>query len=149
MILRNLPNQIPDFQDLVRVQTICRFIQHHQFRVMHDGLRYSQALLIPTRKVLHEPLAKMSDPATFHGRFHGGLHLPVIHQPQMSAIREVFTHVMIRVQWRFLWQKTDVLLGLHGLLTGIDTININRSFRLVQYPADNIHRGRLPRPVRA
>ena len=37
MILRNLPNQIPDFQDLVRAQTICRFIQHHQFRVMHNA----------------------------------------------------------------------------------------------------------------
>ena len=47
MFLRNFPNQIPNIHNLIGIQTIRRFIQHHETRVMHDSLCNPDPLLVP------------------------------------------------------------------------------------------------------
>ena len=109
MIDRNLFNQFTYFKNLIRVQTIRRFIQHDKLRIMHDRLRYSQPLLVSARKITNESLAEMGYTATLFGYFNRLLDLFGIHESHFCGKRKIFIHRVIRIQGWFLRKETDIL----------------------------------------
>lgn len=44
-IVSDLFNQFSDFEDLIRVQTVGRFVENHEFRVVDDRLSNAYAVV--------------------------------------------------------------------------------------------------------
>ena len=63
-------------------------------------------------------------------------------------MRQVFFHCQVAVQWRFLRQKADEALRPNRLLPRVDSLDEHLALRLLDDPADDVHRRGLPRPVR-
>ena len=89
----------------------------------------------------------MGNAATLLGHLHGAGHVLVRHLPQVGTIGEVFIHVVVGVEGWFLGEEADVLFGFHGMLAGVETVDVDGALGLVEDAADDVHRGRLARPV--
>ena len=85
-ILGNIPDQMTDLHDLVRVQPVCRFIQYHEFRIMHDSLRYSQTLLVSPGKITYQTLAEMHNSTFILRLLHGSFDMLGLHGTQISTM---------------------------------------------------------------
>ena len=102
MINSNLLDQLANLKNLIRVQPVRRLVQHHEFRTMYDGLRYSQTLLIPAGKITDQPLAEMSDTAPFLGHLYSLLDFLGFHQSQFRTKFKIFINRVVRIQGWFL-----------------------------------------------
>ena len=113
VIYRNLLNKLTYFQNLIRIQTIRRLIQHYKLRTMHNSLRYPQTLLISPRKITNKSFAEMSNTATLFGHFNSLFDLFGIHESHFRGKNKEFIHRMIRIQRWFLREKTNILFCFH------------------------------------
>ena len=91
----------------------------------------------------------MSDAATLFGRIDGRPDLCRLHAAQRGAVYEVFIDRKIGIEGRFLGQESDMFLGLHRILSQIDTVYQHIALGLVQHTADDVHGRGFSRSVRS
>ncbi len=54
-------DEVPDLDDLVRVESVCRLVKHHEAWVVDYRLGYSYSLLVASGEVLDQSVAEMCD----------------------------------------------------------------------------------------
>ena len=149
MVGRELLDEVTYLDNLVGVQSVRRLVEDNELRAVDDGLRDAGALLVASGEVLQQTAAEVEDAATVHRPLDGGRDGCLVHQTQGGAVGQVFLHGHVGIQGRTLGEEADVLLGFHRILTQADAVDVDIAFGLVEYSADDVHRGGLPRSVGA
>ena len=109
MLLCNQANQGTDVRHLIRVQSVRRFIENHDIRLMDNRLGNSHPLLVTAGKIADQPLPEVGDLAQFRilallRRVSPGFPCPA----ELSGIIQILIHVQIPVHGRLLRQEPDL-----------------------------------------
>ena len=143
----NFFNQMSNFNNLIRVQSISRFIQHHQCRLMDNRLSNPHSLLVSPRKMTKHSLTKMCDSTLFFYPFHRIVNIFLGYSSQSRTKSQIFIHILISIQRRCLRQKSYILFCFDRIFRKIHAINKNFSTGWTQHPTNNIHCCRFARPI--
>ena len=148
-VRRDLLDQFADLDDLVGVQSVGRLVEDDEFRLVDDGLRDADPLLVTTREVADETFAEMGDSATSHRLLYGRRNLVFRHQAELRTVGDVLLDVEVAVHGRSLREETDMLLRFHRVFSQIDILDEDIPLSLVENTADDVHRSGFTGTVRS
>src|SRR5260370_40930396 len=105
LFLVQLPNDVADFVDDVRLNPFSRLVKNQQLRFEHEGAADRELLLLPTRKIAAAPVQHLLQ----HGKqvedtgWNGTGAVPADTQPDT----QIFLHRQMRKNLAALWHVTD------------------------------------------
>ena len=141
MILPQFPDQIPDFDNLQRVQTYGRLVQNDNFRVSQNGLRDAYTLLIPFGQILDQPGTHGGQRGFGNHPVHTVIQRFPFHPFGLSHKIQVFLRRHIHIQRRQFRQISDAGFGFHRVFINIVTVDGDFSLRGGQTSCDDVHSG--------
>lgn len=147
VLLPQLPDQIPDLDDLDGVQAHGGFVQDHHLGVAQQGLGNANPLFVALGQVLDQPVLYALDLRDLHGVLE--LPLPVLPADALGLGHEaqIFQRGHIQVKGRLLRQVADERLGLGRLVKNIVAVDPHGALRGGQAAGHDIHGGGFPGSV--
>ncbi len=85
-VFRDLADEVAHFHDLVGIEPVRGFVQHHQARAVHNGLGNAHALLVTAPEVAQRAVPEMQHAASFGSFGHRFFHLRFIHQAEVRTV---------------------------------------------------------------
>ncbi len=141
-------DQVPDLDDLLRIQPDRRLVENQDRRVVKDRLREADALLEPFRQVPDDPRGDLRQAAALHRPVDLRSHLPGRHLPDPGDEVEVGAHRHLAVERRRLGQVADPSLHLHRAVEDVVPPHPRRAGVGRHVAGENPHRRRLAGAVR-
>ena len=147
MILSQFPDQIPDLDDLLGVQTHTGLIQNQHLRRSQQRLGQAHPLAVTLGQVLDQTASHVRNLSHVHNLLHLLIPLRLGHFFQFRRKPQILLHCHIHIQRRQFRQITDALFSLLRFLLHVVTIYGHRALTGGQIAGDNIHSGGLPGAV--
>ena len=139
MVLCQLPDQLPDFDNLLRIQSHRRFIQNNNLRISQDCLGQSHSLTVTFGQIFYQTLLHIGDSYHFHHIF--DLIFPSVPGNFLQLCREfqILFHCHIKIQRRLFRQIANTFFCLLRLLQNIMSVNNHLTVCGSNVPRHNIH----------
>ena len=148
MVLAQLPDQLPDLDDLERIQTDRRLVENDDLRVSENRLCDPDPLSVAFREVFDQACAHFGQ----SGPFFDALHLFIKRIPPQSLRaadkEQVLVGGHIGVERRQLGQIPDLFFRIHGVLVNVQSVDGDRAGGRGKAPGDDVHRGGFSRAIR-
>ena len=140
-------DQIPNFDDLLRVEADGGLVQNQNLRITDQRLREADALPVALGKIFDNAVFDVGDFNTradiLQMRFHGLLRLF-----ELIAELQIRLHRHIQIQRRMLGKIADVLFGLDRIFQDVKTRNFRGAGGGRDVSGQDIHRRRFSSAVR-
>ena len=116
MGMPQLPDQLPDLDDLRRIQTHGGFVQNDELGVTQQSLRNAHPLAIPLGEIADQAEPHRFQPSTVHCPEHLFAAFRLFDALQFGRKLQIFLHGHFRVEGRLLGQIAHAGFGSIGLL---------------------------------
>ncbi len=147
VVLPQVLDQRPHFDDLGRVQAHGRLVQDDDLRVADQGLGDAHPLAVALGQVLDQLLADLLDVGLLDGPLDLRLHVPAAQALGPGHEMQVFIDRLLHVQGRPLRQVAHQALGLPGLLKNVVAADLHLAGRGGQTSGHDVHGGGFSRAV--
>jgi hypothetical protein len=139
VILPQVDNKIPDFQDLFGIEARGGFVQDQHFRVADHGLGQPYPLFVALGQVFDKPAGNVVNADSLHNPVHPVLFLFWGDLFDLSGKGKVLGNGHVHIKRRIFGQIADLLLYFRGIFKNVHTVHQNGSFGGRKIPGKDVH----------